>query len=429
MELAELSSGAALARRILDDLARATADPPGVTRASYGLGEQYAHDLVRREGEAIGARSRIDAAGNLYLTRRGRNPDLPALFIGSHLDSVPHGGNFDGAAGVVAGLATMAELAARDITIERDLTVMATRAEESVWFPLCYPGTQAALGLLPAEALEARRADTGRTLAEHMAETGFDPDTVRRGMTQIDPSRVRAFVEIHIEQGPRLIHLDRPIAVVTATNGGFRHLSARCLGYYAHSGGEPRVSRQDSVLGFSDLVQGLETIWDAVEADGDQVTISFVRVESDPEQHGGGRVLGEIGFSLDVRSEHERVLARIASSLAALCSEIEARRGVTFALGEALTWPPTPMNDALIARLSSAAERLGLDAPLMSSGGGHDAAAFAAAGIPSAMVFLRNANGSHNPEESLEMPDLNQAIRLLVEFVTSFDAVHAGEAS
>jgi N-carbamoyl-L-amino-acid hydrolase len=109
---AQLTAGAALLRRVLDELARATHDHPGVTRAAYGAGEQLAHDLVRREAEALGAVTRTDAAGNLYLTRPGSDPALPALFFGSHLDSVPHGGNFDGAAGVVAGLAVLAEMAA-----------------------------------------------------------------------------------------------------------------------------------------------------------------------------------------------------------------------------------------------------------------------------------------------------------------------------
>lgn len=416
-----LSEGGALARRMLQRLADETADPPGVTRAAYGPGEQFAHDLARAEAEALGAVVTTDAAGNLYLTLRGADPQLPAIVIGSHLDSVPHGGNFDGAAGVVAGLAVMAEIVTRSTSLRRDLTVMAIRSEEAAWFPLSYPGSMAALGLLPAEALEARRSDTGRTLADHMNEAGFDPDAVREGRPQIGASRVRAFVEVHIEQGPRLVKRGLPVAVVTAINGGFRHVNARCLGAYAHSGAEPRFSRRDALLGFTELVQGLEAVWDRLEAAGEDATITFGRVQSDPTQHGGSRVLGEVGFTLDVRSPSQAILDKIAASLATLCSEIEAQRGVRFELDAPFTWAPARMDNVLIDRFEHSAGRIGLDLPRLSSGAGHDAAAFAEAGIASVMLFVRNENGSHNPDESMDLADLDVAVRLLLEFVTNFD--------
>lgn len=416
-----LSEGAVLARRMLQRLAEESSDPPGVTRAAYGPGEQFAHDLARAEAEALGAVAATDAAGNLYLTLHGAEPRLPALYIGSHLDSVPHGGNFDGAAGVVAGLAAMAEIVARKTSLRRDLTVMVTRAEEAAWFPLSYPGSMAALGLLPAEALDARRSDTGRTLSDHMKEAGFDPDAVRKGRPEIEAMRIRAFIEVHIEQGPRLVKRGRPVAVVTAISGGFRHVNARCFGAYAHSGAEPRFSRRDAVLGFADLVQGLELLWDGLEAANEDVTITFGRVESDPTQHGGSRVLGEIGFTLDVRSPSQAILDKIAASLATLCNEIEATRGVRFEFDAPFTWAPATMDGDLVTRFEHSAQGLGLDLPRLSSGAGHDAAAFAEAGIASAMLFVRNENGSHNPHESLDLADLDVAVRLLLEFVTNFD--------
>ncbi len=417
---AQPTAGTALLRRVLDELARETHDHPGVTRAAYGAGEQFAHDLVRREAEAAGAVTRTDAAGNLYLTRRGSDPSLPALFFGSHLDSVPHGGNFDGAAGVVAGLAVLAEMAARNLVVRRDVTVMVTRAEEAVWFPVSYPGARAALGRLAADELEARRADTGRTLAEHMADAGFDPETIRAGTPQVRPADIAAFVEVHIEQGPRLAGMDRPYGIVTAINGGFRHLAARCIGAYAHSGAEPRFSRKDSVLGFADLVQGLEAVWDRLEAEGRQATITFGRVESDPRQHGGSRVLGDIGFTLDIRSDRESTLEDIAASIRTICRQIEVRRNVRFEFDAPLTWAPAPMDAALVEKLTVVAGPAS-EVPLLASGAGHDTAAFAEAGVPSVMIFVRSENGSHNPEEAMDASDLDAVVAMLVRFVTAFD--------
>ncbi|MDQ0474364.1 hydantoinase/carbamoylase family amidase [Labrys wisconsinensis] len=410
-----------LTRRLLAELAQASADPPGVTREAYGAREQGAHDRVRREGEALGALARVDAAGNLYLTLPGHERGLPALVIGSHLDSVPHGGNYDGAAGVLAGLAVLSDLAEARFVPRRDLVVMAIRAEEAAWFPLSYPGSEAALGRLPPAALEARRSDTGRTLGQHMLEAGFDPEPIRRGVPQIPAGAIAAFVEVHIEQGPRLLAKGCPVGLVTAIAGGVRHVDAACFGAYGHSGAEPRFARRDAVLGFTDLVRGLEAEWDALEAEGSEATITIGRVESDPTQHGGSRVLGELRFTLDLRSEHQAVLDRLRASLRRICAEVATRRGVRFELGPAFTWAPARMAPGLVDRLEAAAVRAGLPAPRLPSGAGHDAAAFAGADVPSAMVFVRNRNGSHNPDESMDAADLDAAVRLLVQFVTTFD--------
>lgn len=420
------SAGQALARRILAALEAGTKTPPGITRAAYGDGEQFAHDLLRAEAEALGAQTRIDAAGNLYMRLAGRDPDLPQVIIGSHLDTVPHGGNYDGAAGVVAGLAVMADLVERGITPAHTLTVMATRAEEAAWFPLSYPGSQAALGLMKPEDLEARRSDTGDTLHDHMLRAGFDPESVRQGVAQISPDAIAAFIEVHIEQGPRLVAANRPVGIVWGIAGGFRHLNAQCLGAYAHSGAEPRFSRRDSVLGFADLVQGLEREWDALDRDGLEATITIGRVESDPTRHGGSRVLGEVSFMLDVRSVDEAVLDRMKQRIAALQSTIETRRGVTFHFGQTFSWAAASMDQDLIAALEHSAARLAMDLPHLPSGAGHDAAAFAAAGVASVMIFVRNENGSHNPDESMSPDDLDEAIRLLVDFVTHYEKTEGG---
>lgn len=406
---------------MLDRLAEATADPPGITRVAYGSGERFAHGLVREEAEKFGATARVDAAGNLYLTLAGRDPGLPQILIGSHLDSVPHGGNFDGAAGVAAGLAVMAEFAGQGLQLRRGLTLLVTRAEEAAWFPLSYPGSQAALGLLMPQALAAKRSDSGRSLADHMREEGFDPDAVERGVSGIDASRIAAFIEVHIEQGPRLIAADMPVGIVTGIAGGFRHVNAACFGAYGHSGAEPRFARRDSVLGFADLVAGLEAEWDTLERQGHEATITFGRVQSDPNQHGGSRVLGELGFTLDVRSADASVLDRIEARLHEIFAEVGAKRGVRFEPGPRFTWEAATMSPALIAGLDRAARDLRIEAPHVPSGAGHDAAAFATANIPSAMLFVRNRNGSHNPDESMEIADLDQAIRLLFHFVKTFD--------
>lgn len=406
-----------LARRMLAELARATADPPGVTRAAYGPGEQFAHDLAAREARALGCEIAVDAAGNLFMTKPGADRCAPCLMLGSHLDSVPHGGNFDGAAGVVAGLALLADLAERGHAAERDIVVAAFRAEEAAWFPLSYLGADAAIGRLDPALLATPRSDTGRSLADHMAEAGFDPDAVARGAALFDPARIGAFVETHIEQGPTLIGEGLPVGLVTAINGGFRFMTARATGAWAHSGATPRGHRRDAVLALADLARDLETTWDAIEADGLAATITIGIVATDPAMHGGSRVAGDVSFALDVRSEFADALAMVREALGRARLAIGERRGVEIAFGPEFSWPAARMSTGLLDALETGAARAGVSMRRMPSGAGHDAAAIAEAGVPAAMLFVRNANGSHNPDEAMDPADLDQAVAVLSSFV------------
>jgi N-carbamoyl-L-amino-acid hydrolase len=139
-----------LACALFEHLRAGSIDPPGVTRASFGAGEQMAHDLARATAEKLGLEIGTDFAGSLYMTLPGADRSAPVVMMGSHMDSVPHGGNYDGAAGVVAGLVALARLCRLGIKPQRDMTVMAIRAEELSWFPAHYIGSRAAFGRLPA---------------------------------------------------------------------------------------------------------------------------------------------------------------------------------------------------------------------------------------------------------------------------------------
>ena len=150
-------------------------DEAGVWRDTYGPGEQRGHETCAAAAAAMGLTIERDAAANLYMTLPGLDASKKRIVIGSHLDSVPRGGNFDGAAGVVAGLVAIQALRRLGLTPRRGITVMGIRAEESIWFQVSYIGSRAALGTLPDGSLDARRIDTGRTLAEHIADCGGDP--------------------------------------------------------------------------------------------------------------------------------------------------------------------------------------------------------------------------------------------------------------
>lgn len=418
---AELAIDPAYSQRLFDELAANTADAPGITRAAYGEGEEFAHRLMRREGAALGLAERIDPAGNLYLTYEGRDASLSGWVVGSHLDSVPHGGNFDGAAGVIAGMAAVRALIMAGIRPRRAITVMAIRAEESNWFPLSYLGSRAALGHLPAASLDTPRSDTGLALRDHMARLGLDPAQVGTGKVHLDPERVHGFIELHIEQGPVLEAANRPIGLVTGISGSFRYRKARILGEWGHSGAVPRANRHDAVFALADLITALDDAWAKLLAEGETATITFGEVGTDPAVHGFSKVPGEVGFCLDVRSQSVPCLDRIHAQLMEIIGDVEAARGVRFVLGERTGSTPARLDAGLRARLGAVAQARGAGFVEMVSGAGHDTATFAHAGVASALVFVRNQHGSHNPDEAMRLEDFRVATDVLAHLLARDD--------
>ncbi len=408
-----------LAAEMFDRLARETADPPGVTRASFGPGEACAHRLAAEVARAMALEVAHDAAGNQYMTWPGRDRSAPRVMIGSHMDSVNHGGNFDGAAGVVAGLAAVKALKDAGFAPARDIVVMAIRAEEMVWFPTPYCGSRMAFGLLdPADYDAVRRSDDGRTLAEHMRAEGFDPDALKAGARPLDPAHIRCFIEAHIEQGPVLEAQGVPLGVVTGIRGNLRYPACRVTGRYDHAGAVPRAYRHDAVLAATAFVTELERLWDRNDAAGRDFVATVGAFWTDPAMHGVTRIPGAVRFTMDLRSLDDAVLMEADGVLRAAAVRVGAARGVEIDLGPHLHAPPAAMDPVLRQGLTQAAQVCETPFIAMPSGGGHDCATFTWRGVPCAMLFIRNQNGSHNPDEAMDLADFAAAARVLTEMLS-----------
>jgi N-carbamoyl-L-amino-acid hydrolase len=397
---------------LFEALRAGSRDGEGVTRDTYGPGEQFAHRLIAEHAQAIGLETRRDHAANLFMTLPGYDRAEPCLMTGSHLDSVANGGNFDGAAGVLAGLVAIHALQRLGVRPRRDITTMAIRAEESVWFQVSYIGSRSAFGTLPGGTLQARRADTGRTLAEHMAECGADVDAVRAGKASLEPRYIRAWVELHIEQAPQLVEAGIAVAVGTGVPGNFRYPQARIVGEYAHVG-LPRRFRRDAVLAASDFALGLDEMWKGNDAAGRPMAFTIGRFHTDPKEHALTKVAGELTLSLDVRAYDADHLAELEAAVVVLAGDIERRRGVRFDLGARASAEVARSNPGIVASLTECAGQLGISTIPLASPASHDTATFTVAGVPSAMLFVRNANGSHNPREAMDIDDFLQGAAIL----------------
>jgi N-carbamoyl-L-amino-acid hydrolase len=420
-----LDAGLALARDLFERIGARSFDGKGFTRAAYGEGEQATHDIVAAAARDLDLAVEIDAALNLSATLKGDAPEHVPLILGSHLDAVPQGGNFDGLAGVLAGLACLAAFRNAGIRPSRDVMLMAIRSEESAWFGAQHIGSRALLGTLEERILdEARRVDSGRSLAEHMKEAGADVARLRTGLPLRDPRNIHGYLELHIEQGPQLVASKLPLGIVTGIRGNRRCRKIVCRGEYGHSGTVPRSLRHDAVFAVSELVTRMDALWEQIEErEGGDLVVTFGRSTTDPAAHAVTTVPGKVEFSFDARSHSAEILDRVYEALRATMAEIATRRGVVFSCDAFTGDAPAGMDASFQEKLLEGCKVLSIPAMRIASGAGHDAGDFASAGVPSAMIFVRNDKGSHNPDEAMEFDDFALGVRLMTWFVGTMQDV------
>ncbi len=223
---------------------------------------------------------------------------------------------------------------------------------------------------------------------------------------------MRAYLELHIEQGPVLVHAGLPAAAVTGIRGCRRFRTATCTGQYGHSGALPRQYRHDAVAATVALLHHMQGVWLQREAAGDDLVLTSGELTTNPVLHGPSKVAGETRFVLDIRSLSREVMDAVADAARDAAARIGEEHRVRFDLGETSDSPPAMMDARLVAAFRQPFQ--------MASGAGHDAAVFAAAGVPSGMIFVRNEHGSHNPDEAMDLADFAVAARALSAALLDF---------
>jgi N-carbamoyl-L-amino-acid hydrolase len=407
-----------LCEELLAALRVATSDGVGITRESFGPGESLALDIIEQAAREFGLTTERDAGANLVATLAGTEPDLPFLACGSHLDSVPQGGNFDGAAGVVAGLAVLAGMRRDGFAPRRTLKLFGLRGEESAWFGKAYMGSSALFGRLTSDDLAVPHAVTGRSLADYMRDVGADVDRIARGESLLSPESVAAWIELHIEQGPVLVARELPIGIVTGIRGNIRHRVVECAGEAGHSGAVPRWLRRDAVFATAELITHLDRHWRTLLERGRDLVVTSGVMSTDCSEHAIARIPGMLRLSFEARSQSQETLEAFYDLFVSECASIGQERGVEFKFDRRLQSTPAIMDPVWVEKLRAAARSLGLPDEQIPSGAGHDAAVFANVGIPSAMIFVRNENGSHNPHEDMKISDFMAGVAVMRQVLT-----------
>jgi N-carbamoyl-L-amino-acid hydrolase len=388
-------------------------DGVGVTRESYGRGETAAADHLREFALAQGLEVEADRAANLVFRLPDTPLDGPVAWTGSHIDSVPQGGNYDGLAGVVAGLLCLVARRQSGKTEGLPLEVVAFRGEESAWFGKAYMGSGALFGKLGASDLELTQRTSGQTLADCMRAAGADVDAIASQQLLFDKARVQAYLELHIEQGPVMVARQLPLAVVSGIRGNVRHNRVDCFGDAQHSGVVPRWLRHDAMFAVADLIMRIDEHWRVLLERGSDLVVTTGVVSTDPAEHSISRIPGHVSFSFEARSKSNDTLEAFYQLMRAECNAISRERGVRFDFDRRLLSEPATMDTHLCDVLSKACATQGAPFEVMPSGAGHDASLFANAGIPSGMLFIRNQHGSHNPHEAMEMDDFMLGTQVL----------------
>lgn len=410
---------------MLETLAAISAgDGPGVTRLAFSPEERRAHDQVQAWAAELELDVWSDAVGNTIAELPGSRSDRPAIGLGSHLDSVPNGGRFDGIAGVVAALETVRVLREQGEVLEHPVRVVAFAAEEGSRFGEPCIGSKAVAGLLDARVLERARDVDGTTIPEAMREVGLDP--ARLDEASWDRDRWAGFFELHVEQGQVLEEHGVEIGLVDHVSGSSR-LVLHVTGAARHSGATPMALRHDALVGACEIVLAGETLAGDTRYRGTRVTVGRLDVQPNSIT----TIPGAVSFSVDVRDIDSVRQRRAAVELTDRAEEICERRGLDLTAEVLADSSPTVLPAWLRELTRAACDASAASYRVVTSGASHDAQVVGRV-MPSAMIFVPSHGGlSHVPGEWTTPGQLARGVDVLTESVRRFDRflAHDGAAA
>lgn len=379
---------------------------PGFSEADTDVRRWFAGEI-----EADGLSVRRDAAGNVF--GRFGPAEGPCIMAGSHLDTVPEGGAFDGVLGVAVALECVRAMRDAGIAPATAIEVVATAEEEGRFGGML--GSQAIAGQVTADWISAAEDADGVRLTDAMRASGLDPDAVlscRRA-----PGSVRAWLELHVEQGPTLEAAGIPVGIVDSISGVcllFVHLH----GVANHSGTTPMEMRADAFAGLAEIATSVPRL--IAESGTDQSRITIGKVDIHPNF--AHTIAGDAEFTVVLRDTDEAVMRAITEGMKRTIAGVTEAHGLTQTI-EMRSWlPPVRLDADLVALLGEKAASLGIPARVMPSGAGHDAQTMQSL-CPSALIFVPSRGGvSHAPEEWTDWPDIEKGANLMLAALIALTA-------
>jgi len=380
-------------------IAQMSEEPGRITRRFLTPPMHEVHNFLRSRMECLGMTVHTDAAGNLRGLWQPPGARGKRLVLGSHIDTVPDAGAFDGVLGVA--LALEWTRLAQELKLPLPIEVIAFSEEEGVRFGVPFLGSRAVAGRFDP-ALLALKDAVGITLEQTIRAFGLDPGKIGDAALDAD---VLGFVEIHIEQGPILESEGLSVAAVTAIVGQTR-LTVEFTGHANHAGTTPMRLRRDALAGAAEWISAVEAI--ALQTKGLIATVGKI----DVEPNAANVIAGAARLSLDVRHADDAARKAAVEFLVAQAQSLAEKRALTLEITRQMDQPAVPMDERLTACLAYAIAAAGLPEKLMTSGAGHDSMVMAAR-APTTMLFLRSPGGiSHHPEESVLEQDVEAALNV-----------------
>jgi allantoate deiminase len=399
--------GERLWNRLVEMSAIGAQEGGGITRRSFTAEERAAKDLVVTYMEEAGLSVREDAIGNLFGRREGLEPEAPAVLVGSHVDSVANGGNFDGPLGVLSAVEVLQSMKDREVTTRHPIEAVAFTDEEGARFGFGMLGSRALAGTLTAKDL--RRTDEhGVSVAEAMRAYGLEPD--RLGEVSRPAGSIKAYVEVHIEQGSVLESEGLPVGVASGLTGSVR-FGFTLKGEARHAGTTPMKLRRDALAAAAEAISFIES--SAAETGTTVGTVGQLGLKP-----GGINIIpGEVAFTLDLRDmdqgRRDRVEERIVGGIEKICE----KRGIGLETKLLQRNNPVPCSKLVRDAASLACRELGIGPFELPSGAGHDGMQLT--GIcPMGMILVRSKDGiSHSPDEYSSKEDCADAAGVLYRAV------------
>lgn len=390
-------------------LAEITAPGRGINRLAFTDSDWQGRAYFMHEMEKAGLVLREDAFGNVIARLSGRDDSLPAVMLGSHGDSVPDGGNYDGTLGIVGAIETVRSMKDDGFRPLHPLEIIIFMCEESSRFSASTLGSRAMRGKLSRDDLRRLHDKQGRTLYDVLKARGLQPDAVESAKYT---KKLKAFIELHIEQGKVLEHENIPIGIVTGIAAPAR-FSCRLHGSADHSGATPMELRSDASCAAAEIILAVEQEAAAAKETPVVGTVGIVEVIPNVMNV----IPGEARLGLDLRSISAEARDEVENAIRSRIEEITARRGIAYEILPISRETPARMAPALTQCLAKTASELGLAYRMMPSGAGHDAMQWADY-TPTAMIFIPCKDGiSHSAAEYASLSHITAGVTLLAAAV------------